>query len=451
MSASRYRLFAGVSPGFERLLAAELSRIAQRVSWKVEQGGAEGLVTRDELWAIAHKSRLAELMRVRLGHFPVTRFQDLVARLEKLPWSAYIQRGLPELPSVSAVAVKSKLIHTGAISERVLAALYNRDITLRPPRTTRGVYSDFETEAGGTLPAHRHSASSSGAPRIFVRMLHNECTVSVDAAGPQLHKRGYRLSSAQAPLRETIAAACLHAVHADLMSRSPSSPAPGAPPLLHEHRLWDPMCGSGTIVIEAAADALGLPATVERRMAFEDWPTHDAANYQTFLSTLRSHDIPLPLPPGQAVGSDIELDAIHAAVRNGERAKVADSVTFLQCEVLDERMAGVPQGTVLLTNLPYGKRLQNVQAARRRLEKLMEQRPDLRVYAIAPRGALARRTGVLRQEPTATGTLSSVDETHELGATSRDGATGTVSRRNLWTEVLGFENRGIPVALCRGR
>ena len=204
-------------------------------------------------------------------------------------------------------------------------------------------------------------------------------------------------------------------------------------------------------MIEAAADALGLPATVERRMAFEDWPTHDAANYQTFLSTLRSHDIPLPLPPGQAVGSDIELDAIHAAVRNGERAQVADSVTFLQCEVLDARMAGVPQGTVLLTNLPYGKRLQNVQTAMRRLEKLMEQRPDLRVYAIAPRGALARRTGVLRQEPTATGTLSSVDETHELGATSRDGATGTISRRHLWTEVLDFENRGIPVALCRGR
>ena len=349
------------------------------------------------------------------------------------------------------MAVKSKLIHTGAISERVLAALYNRDITLRPPRTTRGVYSKLDPEAGGTLPAHRHSASPSGAPRIFVRMLHNECTVSVDAAGPQLHKRGYRLSSAQAPLRETIAAACLHAVHADLMSRSPSSPAPGAPTLLHEHRLWDPMCGSGTIVIEAAADALGLPATVQRRMAFEDWPTHDAASYQKFLSNLRSHDIPLPLPPGQAVGSDIELDAIHAAVRNGERAQVAGSVTFLQCEVLDERMAGVPQGTVLLTNLPYGKRLQNVQAARKRLEKLMEQRPDLRVYAIAPRGALARRTGV--QEPTATSTLSTLgdDETHESGAASCDGATGSASRRHLWTEVLGFENRGIPVARCRGR
>ena len=98
-------------------------------------------MTRDEMWAVAHGSRLvrpparadavlrspaalnrarpqAELLRVRLGNFHVTRFQDLVAQLERLPWSAYIHRGLPQMPSVSAVAAKSKLIHTGYHTSR---------------------------------------------------------------------------------------------------------------------------------------------------------------------------------------------------------------------------------------------------------------------------------------------------------------------------------------------
>ena len=64
--------------------------------------------------ALNRASPQAELLRVRLGNFHVTRFQDLVAQLERLPWSAYIHRGLPQLPAVSAVAAKSKLIHTGS-------------------------------------------------------------------------------------------------------------------------------------------------------------------------------------------------------------------------------------------------------------------------------------------------------------------------------------------------
>jgi hypothetical protein len=81
--------------------------------WRTTAGGAEGLVSRDEMWAVAHRSRLAELLRVRIGEFRASTFSDLVAKLERLPWSAYIKRGIATMPIVSAIAYKSRLIHTG--------------------------------------------------------------------------------------------------------------------------------------------------------------------------------------------------------------------------------------------------------------------------------------------------------------------------------------------------
>ena len=81
--------------------------------WRTTAGGAEGLVSRDEMWAVAHRSRLAELLCVRIGEFRASTFSDLVAKLERLPWSAYIKRGIATMPIVSAIACKSRLIHTG--------------------------------------------------------------------------------------------------------------------------------------------------------------------------------------------------------------------------------------------------------------------------------------------------------------------------------------------------
>lgn len=65
------------------------------------------------MWAVAHRSRLAELLRVRIGEFRASTFSDLVAKLERLPWSVYIKRGIAIMPIVSAIAYKSRLIHTG--------------------------------------------------------------------------------------------------------------------------------------------------------------------------------------------------------------------------------------------------------------------------------------------------------------------------------------------------
>ncbi len=252
--------------------------------------------------------------------------------------------------------------------------------------------------------------------------------MSIDASGPQLHKRGYRLDIGTSPLRETLAAACLHAVQADLMDCSPTAPPPDMPPLLQQHRLWDPMCGcvshyfhsvhvllmrahvivhfyfdvfhaqrvlagrglgrnifsflklelllkkknpfsfffsttcarrSGTIVIEAVASALELPAVIRRRMAFQDWPTHTASHYESFVHRLGApaaeSDVteqlsgeggggggggggeggggggiaarPL-LPAGHAVASDIDQKAIASAtrcVRQRHRARERES------------------------------------------------------------------------------------------------------------------------------
>lgn len=108
--------------------------------------------------------------------------------------------------------------------------------------------------------------------RVFVRFEDNLATVSVDASGPDLYMRGYRRMVVASPLRETLAAACLHAVTSDL---GEVGAVDAGKPLLHSLPVWDPMCGSGTIVLEAATEAGGMVPGKGRVFAFENWPTHD--------------------------------------------------------------------------------------------------------------------------------------------------------------------------------
>ena len=122
-----------------------------------------------------------------------------------------------------------------------------------------------------------HGPTVAGDPtRVFVRFEDNLATVSVDASGPDLYMRGYRKMVVASPLRETLAAACLHAVAGDLGARGIVD---ASKPLLQSLPLWDPMCGSGTIVLEAATEASGMVPGKGKVFAFENWPTHDGDAY----------------------------------------------------------------------------------------------------------------------------------------------------------------------------
>jgi putative N6-adenine-specific DNA methylase len=170
---------------------------------------------------------------------------------------------------------------------------------------------------------------------IVVRLLHDLCTISVDSSGALLHRRGYRLETAKAPLRETLAAGMLLAAGWD--TRSP---------------LLDPFCGSGTIAIEAARMASGLPPGMKRRFAFMDWPGYKPQTWEALLGEIKPR-ASNELPPIQA--SDRDAGAIEMAGANAERTGVADRIEFTRRAVSAIQPPAGPGWVV--TNPPYGLRV----------------------------------------------------------------------------------------------
>jgi putative N6-adenine-specific DNA methylase len=177
----------------------------------------------------------------------------------------------------------------------------------------------------------------------LVRGVADLFTVSVDSSGELLHRRGWRQEIAHAPLRETLAAALLL-----LCEWNPATP------------LVDPMCGAGTLPLEACAIAMRLAPGLSRSFAFATWPTFDAARFAALHDEAEAAR--LPAPPAPIVGSDRSPAAITAATHNAERAGLTAHVTLAQSE-LDELQPPPGPGTVIM-NPPYGRRLGDPRALR---------------------------------------------------------------------------------------
>lgn len=193
-------------------------------------------------------------------------------------------------------------------------------------------------EFAGTVSESRIGDESS---QLFVvRILHDEVEISADSSGELLHRRGYRKEVAKAPLRETLAAAMILA----------SGWRKGEP-------LLDPMCGSGTIPIEAALLASGIAPGLQRKFQFMNWPTFDEGLWNERLGKARSS---ITHSTEAIRGSDRDAGAVQAAARNAERAGVADTIEFSTQAVSSSiaQLEDVARGTGwILTNPPYGVRM----------------------------------------------------------------------------------------------
>lgn len=341
---TRYRIFAGVTPGLEPLLLRELSPLVPDGKAHAVAGGVELSGAREDLWHISLYSRLAESLRVRLGRpLEARTFDEFEARMEKLPWNAFLERGGP-LPKIRVSCQRSKLYHSDAVAERLQKVLRNR------------------------LGCSGEADSS----RVFIRIIKDKAQVSVDAAGESLHKRGYRQHLSEAPLRETLAAACV--AGADYR---------GGP-------LWDPFCGAGTIPLEAAHLLAGIPPGVSRSYAFERWPVHDAEAWAAV-----KEGIPAPAEPEAVIiGSDRSGRAIAAAEHNTSLAGLDGHVRWIKGD-FDQVAEQVPKGAAVICNPPYGLRsrgrLDNVF---RRMGQLLGRRYDLTpVVALSGYHEMPRLTG----------------------------------------------------------
>lgn len=333
--ASALRFAATCVPGAEPWLAKELAALGVAVA--TGHGAVTGRTPLVQVRRVIASAKLAESVRVRpVQPFHATTFEALCRGLEKVPWHAYL---VPDLPlEIRVTCRKSRLYHSDAVAERARRVIGER---------TKREWSEPESVSVNTH-----------CNRVYLRLDSDEVEVGMDASGEALHRRGYRKHVEDAPIRETLAALLLELAN----DASPNSPIT---------RLWDPCCGSGTIALEWLARQLCLAPV--RRFLMDAWPCFRGTPF-----------VPSPAPvlatEPHVWGCDISPGAIDASWANADALAVRARCTFAtsDCGVYEPH---VPQGTALVTNLPYGVRLDSQQAVARLFQKLdamLVRRKDLR-------------------------------------------------------------------------
>jgi putative N6-adenine-specific DNA methylase len=350
-----HECFAPCAPGLEALLAGELVALGIRDVTALGGGVAFRATTR-QLYVANLGLRTANRVLVRVAAFRADSFADFERGIERVDWDAYLA---PDAGvRVRATSHASALFHTGAVEERVLDYL------------------------------------GPGDQLVLVRLEHDRVTVSVDTSGEHLHRRGWRLATAKAPVRETLAAALLLACRWD-----------GSVPLV------DPLAGSGTIAVEAALLARRRAPGLGRSFAVQAWPSFEPGTWASAVGAARAAERD---PTVAVVATDRDAGAVRAARDNAERAGVAGDVEVRQAAVSDLALPAEPGWVV--TNPPYGERV----GAGRALYGALG-------HAVATRGGAPWRIGLLVADP----------------ALAR--ATGLAL-----TERLRTTNGGIPVHLLTG-
>ena len=304
-------LFAVAPPGVEALLERELATLG--IAGRGVPGGVELRGDAVTIRRVNLESRLASRLLLRLGSFRTLHLNELEKLAAKLDVGPFIRADEPL--AVRATCRKSRIYHSGAAEERVQRALAKK------------LRADL-------APAHGNLDEDDAPPQtVLVRFDHDVCTLSLDTSGAHLHKRGYRLETAKAPLRETLAAALL----------AEAGYGGG-------EAFVDPLCGSGTFAIEAALIATRAAPGRLRGFAFERWPSHDARAMRLLRDAAEARRRPAPAP---IVASDRDEGAVRAARRNAERAQVAIDVRH---HALSDSHPPAGLG-LLLTNPPYGARV----------------------------------------------------------------------------------------------
>jgi putative N6-adenine-specific DNA methylase len=288
--------------------------------------------------------RTASRLLVRLTEFGARDFAALENHARRIPWDRFTRAG--QAVRFRVTCKKSRLYHQRAVAERFAQAAREagRDVEVAPSRpdgaesgrSDSGLLPVDDAPAPTERPSKGSDAGS--VQTLVVRLFRDRCTVSVDASGEHLHRRGYRQVTAKAPLRENLAAAVLLAVGWD-----PTVP------------LIDPMCGSGTLLIEAAMMARHMPPGLHRSFAFESWPEIDPAAMSTYRAEAGAGI--LSEAPSSIVGGDRDAGAVQGARANARRAGVEADVAMFHRPLSATAPPMETHGGWLVTNPPYGKRV----------------------------------------------------------------------------------------------
>jgi putative N6-adenine-specific DNA methylase len=306
--------FATVARGLEALAATELEQLGAS---SVEPGfcgvafcGDRTLLYRVNLWA-----RLPFRILMKLDRFPCRDAEALYRGIQNIDWESFLT---PDLTlAVNTTGKNEQLNHTHFTALQVKNAIVDQQ------QEKFGERSDVELIEPDV--------------RVNVHIDLDFCTVSLDSSGNSLHRRGYRPAVGAAPLKESLAAA--------LIQLSGWQP---------EQMFYDPLCGSGTLPLEASLKALNIaPGLFRDRFGFETWLDFDLSLLEKLIEEAKASQIDtLPAP---IWGSDTDEDVIEQANTNAKNCGVDSHVWFSQMELID--VVAPADSGVLFCNPPYGERL----------------------------------------------------------------------------------------------
>ncbi|MBE0439401.1 MAG: bifunctional 23S rRNA (guanine(2069)-N(7))-methyltransferase RlmK/23S rRNA (guanine(2445)-N(2))-methyltransferase RlmL [Gammaproteobacteria bacterium] len=325
---TKHKFTVTAARGMLPLLAKELADMGM-TDTKQEQGNIRITATLEDAYRICLWSRVAIRVLMPIATFAAATTDELYQGIYALPWEEHIDAQGSTI-AVDFNSFRSKIHHSQYGAQRVKDGVVDR-------------FRD-QTQQRPSVDLHQPDL------RINVYLKNNQAIVSIDLSGESLHKRGYRVTTTAAPLKEHLAAAIL------LSAEWPRLAKQG-------WGLIDPMCGSGTFLIEAAMMAADIaPGSLRDYFGFLYWKQHDKHAWQRLKAEAerRRHSGLARLPV--IMGGDADSKAVKAALDNIAEAGLSDRINVEQRELLDwpALASKLPASGMIVCNPPYGERMGNV-------------------------------------------------------------------------------------------
>ncbi len=322
-----YTLVAPCFFGVEKMLAREIKNLGYEII-KTEDGR---VTYKNDEYGIAKSNmylRCAERVHLKVAEFEARSFDELFEETKRINWAKYIPFGA-QFPISKASSIKSKLYSTPDIQSIVKKAVVE---SLKKSYLETGLLKEDKEK----YP-------------IYVFIHKDKVTLTIDTSGTALHKRGYRERANKAPIRETLAAAIMELV-----------------PWRPGRTLVDPMCGSGTLLIEAAMKGINMAPGMNREFISEKWRTMDKKIWwdvrrEAYAQMNEEVDFKI-------YGYDIDEEALEIARENAEIAGVADYIEFRYGDATE--FTSDEEYGFIVTNPPYGERLEDTDTVKMLYKKL---------------------------------------------------------------------------------
>ncbi|MGG1658905.1 THUMP domain-containing class I SAM-dependent RNA methyltransferase [Brevibacillus sp. NRS-1366] len=308
----KVELIATATFGLESVVAEEVKALgygpAQVENGKVTFSADISAIPRTNLWL-----RTADRVRLKIGEFKATTFDELFEKTKALPWADWITED-------ATFPVEGKSVKSTLFSVPDCQAIVKKAVVESLKKTYK---QDWFEEQG---PLYK----------IEVALHKDVATLTIDTSGPGLHKRGYREMIGTAPLKETMAAAMI------MLSRWKP-----------DRVFMDPFCGSGTIPIEAALIGQNIAPGMNREFVSESWPVIPKTAWRE--ARAETHDLARYDQKLEIIGTDLDDEILKIARRNATEAGVDDLIHFQRMDVRDVRTKR--KYGYLICNPPYGERL----------------------------------------------------------------------------------------------